>query len=498
MNVLSLRRPAALLCSLVAFTLAITSAAGAGAPPAAPLPVLGVDPLPQGVVIDNHADVIARWVGMNVVAGILLHVDTNDALGSLEPGKTEAIRALVGRRDVAGLLLAGRAGKSGLFRDENFVRAAARLGLIREIVWVVPFSFIGDADAGPKLKRVISREGWSAEEIESFRAAEGCYRGRMEGLPMTICSQERLPVLDASVLLSLGSDYVPVAAVQRGISVLEEIQGLSAALRAAHYSVRDAVVANPVQRGRMPVNLRWVGEAMVDSFRTPALTLGDQPPERWVLLQKLYQWSLNGQQGEGELLNGALSGLEKHPHDPALLVYAAEASARHGGGEAALKYAEQACSVDPGYCVALREFGLKFVARGKLDIGGRFFATEQRLQPGMEYEAFRKGIALLWLRDPVEALKAFEIAGNEDGGFPSGFMIGALHAAAGDRAAARLAFDRACVLFEQSPGLAVMQLEVAHAIEKAVDFYREEGLVSQAERLAADPRLRTPRPEGAP
>lgn len=471
---------------------------GAALETAPPLPVLGVDPLVQGNVLEHHTDILAHWVRQNIVGAVLLQIDTNDALGSLEPEKLEALKALRDRGDTAALRQAGRAGKSSLFREGNFIRAAAGLGIVRELVWVMPFAIPDQGDAGELLKSLVTREGFLAADVESFRVVDGCFRGRVGDLPVTICGRERLPVLDAPMLLSIGSDYVPVAAARRGIAPLAEVQALFAALREARYAVRDAVVAIPVASGRMPVNLRWVGDCIVELLNKPALALGEQPPERWSALQRLYLLRLKGRQGEGEMLDVALSLLQNRPHDPALLLFAAEAAVTHGGAGAAQNYAEQACRVDPGYCVALREIGLQFMKRGNYEVGERFFTAEERLQPGMEYAEFRKGISLLWARRPAAALKVFEAVGNRDGAFPSGFMIGALQAASGDRAAARRSFDTAFAITEQNPNLAVVDLEVAEAIQKAVVFYREEGLAHPADVLETDPRFQFHPPERVP
>lgn len=486
-----LHRWAAVLPSLIllaVLTFARVPGVAALGPPVPP-PVLGVDPLPQGAVVEIHAEALSRWVERGFAGAVLLHIGMNHDLWNIEAGNLAALKALRDRGDIDALARAGRGGLSGLFHDGNFIRAAAGLGVVREVVWVIPFTFLREVDASERLKAFLGREGLSPADVGTFQLADGCYRGTVGNLPVAVCGQDRLPRIDTPVLLSLDIGFIPCAADFHGLTFLTEMRSLFAALRAVRYSVQDAVVAYTVHPQHLPVELRWIGEAVVEILHEPALALADAPPERWTALQQLYLLKVKGPPGEGEMLDMALSLLEKHPHDPALLLFAAEASARHGGGGAALSYAEQACSVDQGYCVGLREIGLQLSDQGNLDAGARFFAAGERLRPGMEYRQFDMGIALWRAGRPVEALDALGKIREHDGAFPSGFVIGAMHAALGDRAAARLSFDNALAVVERTQSIAVSVPEVAQAIQRAAAFYREAGLTREAALLETDPRL---------
>jgi tetratricopeptide (TPR) repeat protein len=313
---------------------------------------------------------------------------------------------------------------------------------------------------------------------------------------VAICAQERLPRISDPVLLSLDADFFPHAARYRGVTVLTEIRALLSALRDARYAVRDAVVAHSVQDGAVPIELRWAGEAVVEMLRDPSIALQEEPPERWSALQRLTLLKAGGQAKAGELLNVALSLLQRQPHDPALLLFAAEAAAGHGGGDAALAYAEQACRVDRGYCVGLREVGLQLLERGAVDDAAPFFAAAERLLPGMSYGQLDEGILLAKAGRLVEAVATLEKLIAREGAFPVAFLVGAIHVASGDRAAARRSYDLALAALAQSPYAAVTREETAGAIRGAAIFYRDEGLVAQAELLVRDVRLR-PSPDGA-
>jgi hypothetical protein len=472
------------------------ASAVAGQQPASPLPVLAVDRLTEGTVVENHVDALSHWVQRGFKGAVLLHIDAHDDLRSVDDEKIVVLKGFRDRGDLASLTRAGRGGEGALFDEGSFVRAAAALGIVREVIWVVPFVLQMDAAAGDRLKDYLGKAGFSATDIATFRAVEGCYRGLVGALPVALCAQERLPGIGEPVLLSLDADYLPHAARYRGVTLLTEIKALIAALRDARYTVRDAVVAHSVQGGSVPVELRWAGEAIVDILRDPSIALQQEPPERWSALQRLSTLKAGGRAKEGEMLNVALSLLQRQPHDPSVLLFAAEAAASHGGGSAALAYAEQACQLDRGYCVGLREVGLQLLERGAVDDAEKFFAAGERLLPGMAYGRLDEGILLATAGRTAAAVATLEKLIALDGAFPGAFLAGAIHVASGDRTAARRSYDAALAALARSPYASVTRAEVAGAISGAAIFYRDEGLVAQAELLERDPRLRLP-PAGA-
>lgn len=471
--------------------LGLLAVPGAAAPePPAAWPILGVDPLKQGTMMEDHACALRHWVEQGISDAVLLHIDTHDDFRTLRPGVAESLNSLRAHADLPSLTPAGCGGTSDLFNEGNFVRAAVALGVVKEVVWVVPFTFLSETDAGDRLQRYLRQAGFSAVERESFRLADGFYRGVVANVPLTICVQEHLPHLGESILLSIDADFFPFAAFYRGFTALSEIRALFSALREARYAVRDVVLSYSVQDGYLPVGLRWIGEAVVELLRDPSLVQSKDPPERWKALQQLALLKTRGEKGEAELLDRALELLANQPHDPALLLYAAEAVVRHGGDEKALTYAVEACKIEKGYCVGLREIGLQLLERGNFAAGSLFFAAGDRLLPGMRYGQLDKGMALVKIGRTSEAMEIFEEINARAGAFPVGFVIGALQELAGDRKAARLSFDKALAVVESSPYISVTHLEIEEAVKRAAAFYREEGLFREAGLLENDSRLR--------
>ncbi len=458
---------------------------------AAPLPVLGVDPLPQGTVMENHDCALQHWIERGFTGAVLLHIDTHDDLRVVPAERLSTLRALYARGETSAMARKGCGGSAGLFNEGNYLRAAAELGVVREIVWVMPFTFLQGDDSGIKLLSYLENAGFPKADRETFRLVDGWYRGTVGGIPVTLCDQERLPKLAEPVLLSIDVDFFPFAAVSRGRTPLGEIRALFQALREVRYAVRDVVLTYSVQGGFMPVDLRWVGDAVLEALRNPAIYQGQRPPERWENLQHLALLHDRGREGEAAMMSMALALVEKQPHDPALLLYAALATVGHGG-DSALKYAEEACEQDRGYCVGLRVIGLQYLEQGDVETGVRCYTAGERLLPGMTYGQFERGIALLEAGRTPEALAVFEEISAREGAFPIGLLIGEIQLSAGDRAAARRSFDKVLAVIEQAPNVGVSDEMVAEAVRRAAVFYREEGLTRQAQLLETDPRLRRP------
>lgn len=487
------RAGALLLCCLALAALGGPAAvSGAGPTKTAALPILGVDPLPQGVVLENHDCALQHWLERGFRGAVLLHVDTHDDLRPVSADNLATLKALLDRGDIKGMARKGCGGRAGLFNEGNFLSAAVALGVVREVVWVLPFRFLDDEAAAVKLVKYLEEAGFSRADRESFRLVDGWYRGAVRGTPVTLCEQERLPKIAEPVLLSFDADFIPFAAAARGRTPLGEVRALFLALREARYEVRDAVLSHSVQGGFLPLELRWVADAVQETLRDPAIASAGRPPERWENLQLLGLLREQGQPAEPRLMSMALALVEKQPHDPALLYYAALGTAAHGG-DAALRYAEEACKQDPAYCVGLRALGLEYFARRDLDVGLQFFAAADRLLPGLALGQFERGLALLDAGRTPEALAVFEEIVVREGALPIGLLIGGVQVAVGDRAAARQAYDRFLAALGRAPSFVVPDEEVAAAVRRAAAFYREEGLAAQAQALEDDPRLRWPR-----
>jgi hypothetical protein len=141
---------------------------------------------PPIVPIEVHSEALVHWLEHGIRGATLVHVDAHDDLGEIQADRFAAIESLAGRRDFKALRSADSLGVDGLYHEGNFVSAAVRLGIVRDIVWVIP----GRID--------------DAARAVSNQAERG-----VATVPFEICTLETMPDFPGPVLLSVDLDFLP-------------------------------------------------------------------------------------------------------------------------------------------------------------------------------------------------------------------------------------------------------------------------------------------------
>lgn len=458
-------------------------------------PLLAVDPLPDVAELECRTETLPRWGTRGFTGATLLLFGVNPGLHPLGEARSAELAEVrrsggTGSPDLVGLETAG----DSCSMEAGFVRAAAGLGVVREVVWVTPFDSFHSPDPVESLRADLKHAGIADDDARAFVLQSGCFRGTAGGVPLAVCGIGSLPPVPGPLLLVIDAEYIlaaaAAAAAKPATNPVAEIRLLLSALAARRYAVADAVLSASVAEGRVPPVVRWVGETVAQALHDPKLLAGSEQARRWDKLQGLAV--LLGKRQYTEVFHQVWQLLVIHGEDPALHLFAAEAQVGLGKLEEALESAEEACRLHRGYCYGLLEIGSKLFAAGDIDGGERFFASGLRLRPGMTYAQFDRGLLLLASGRPEQALAVFQ--GLSDGGraFPGGFLAGALLLESGDRPGAARHFDRALAALRFEPDAAADHSATFEAIGAAIRFYREEGLFGNAELLEANPRLVSP------
>lgn len=455
----------------------------AGAPP---FPVLAVDPLPEVAELENHSACLPRWLSRSFTKTVLLHIDVKNGIRPLGAAQS-AVLAEISQPRAAGSpapAALDAAAKRSLF-ETSFIRAAVSLKIVREAYWIFPFDYFRRPDPAGSLRAELKEVGFNEEDLRTFALRDGCFRGFVAGTSFAVCSMEALPQIAEPVLLSVNADFVLSAAAVASTNPIVEISKLLAALAAKKYAVLDATVTNAPTPRRDQL---WVGEAVAQALRDPALLARSGTPKRWSVLQTLTRLQDIGD--FNEMVHQIVPSLTIHEDDPALQFFYAEALSGLGRQDGALGRAELACRLSMGYCYGLPWIGLQLSMAGDIESGERFFAAGEKLRPDMEFGQFNRGLALFRADRRAEALKVFLKLSNGGAAFPSGFLAGKLHVLKGDRQSARRQFDLALEALLADPEATVIDPDTAQAIWEAAQLYREEGLIRQAELLENDQRLK--------
>jgi len=162
--------------------------------------------------VENHSSALIVWRSAKVRDRVLVHLDGQADIDWL-PDLTVARIAATDPLELPELELHPYAvGSRTLdhFGISNFIYPATRLGMVREVVWVVPDGTLRDAPAAAALVRevVLGRlQGIGIEEARGFHLAGRTVQGTLYNVPITICELADLPYFAEPVLLDVDLGY---------------------------------------------------------------------------------------------------------------------------------------------------------------------------------------------------------------------------------------------------------------------------------------------------
>lgn len=247
---------------------------GSAGAPATARAILGVDRVPAIHLYENHSSSLVAWRKAGVHDRILVHVDGHADLDWL-PDATIARLAAAEPEELAQAELHPYALDGTTHRRFgiwNFVYPAARLGIVREYVWVVPDGTLGDPGRAQAFVRglvLAKMQGIGLQEARSLRLEGRVVRGTLLGLPTTICELADLPAFDERVLLDVDLDFFTTrSAATQEITDRPWLDpaGLVERLRARGLQADVATVSYSTYGGYVPPSCRWLGRAMTDAL----------------------------------------------------------------------------------------------------------------------------------------------------------------------------------------------------------------------------------------
>ena len=238
---------------------------------------VGVEPIPRVHLFENHSSALMAWRDADVRDRVVVHLDghadfdwlpdeTIARLAAAEPGRLgeyEVHPYAMDDRTLAG------------FSIWNFIYPAVRLGMVRELIWVVPDGTLSDDTAARKLVRerlVYKMQMISLDEARQLRITNGVIRGQILGTPVYICELADLPALDEPVLLDIDIDYFTTrSALSLRVTERPWIDPLKTLAELRDRGVRSDLVTLSLSTigGYMPASSRWIGTTLKRNLREP-------------------------------------------------------------------------------------------------------------------------------------------------------------------------------------------------------------------------------------
>ncbi|MGD2126058.1 MAG: tetratricopeptide repeat protein [Desulfobacteraceae bacterium] len=472
----------------ISFVVFILVCYAAPANPGARYPILGSDVIEGVAILEDHSEALVHWAKKGIKDAVLFNIDAHDDRRWISDEKIETLKALYNRQDWTALRNVDSMGDKSLYHVGNFIYAAARLGIIKEIYWMIPFSYFSQKEIEDRLREFLRLYNFSEEDIRTFRREGACFRGRTLGIPMTVFGLEYIPAIAKPIILSIDMDFFPPMVQAYGFDKTTAIRNLFKALYQKKYAIQHALIAYSVKGGYVSVVNRWIGEACLEVLKNPGMVY-DNPPKLWMARQ--HGDNYYEENNASALLNHSISHLENYEEDPSLVLYAGFAYLGMGNVKQAFNFAKKACLIHSGYCYGLADMGQCLLDTDRLDDAVRFFECVYTLSPGMTFRQANYADALKKAGRYREALLYFERYRSRHGSFPVEFLIGETFLLMGDASSAMAHFERGTRYLDNDPYASVKNQKVADAILRAIAFYEQKGFRGRARALKEHPKLKT-------
>jgi len=447
-----------------------------------PLPVLGKNPITETLVVEDHGQVLAYWAEQGVRDAVLINIDTHDDIRWVPATKINALRDIYSLRDWTGFKEADSVADRGLYNIGNWIYAGARLGMFREVYWVIPNNFFSQENPENQLRSFLLSNKFSVQDVETFKMQNNQFRGSLQGIPIIVCGLESLPEIKGPLILSIDTDFFPGYSDNYKASYLKSLHNMFSALRTRNYRIQNAVVSYSVNGDYLPPHLRWIGDAVAMFLSNPG-ALDEPPSERLTLLQQID--NAYRAVSFGEMLKFTQHYFSRYP-EASLMLYKAYAYMLQGYPEKALAAAMESCSADKRYCAGLPYIGSLYFIDGQCSEAEKFFRAGYSADPELRNGLYRFAHCLRDLGKFNEALAYYKKDVLMNGSFPTDFLIFQTYLMSGELPEASIALENAISGLSRNPYAEVVNNKAANAIYAAIDYCDNNDLTKMAESLRSN------------
>lgn len=434
-------------------------------------PILGKDALARPLMVEDHSQALAHWAEKGIRDAVLITFDTHDDLRWIPEEKIAALGQIYRQKKWQRFRAVDGLADDSLYHLGNWIYAGGRLGVFREVYWVIPFDIFSMEDPDAKLRRFLRDYEFNEQEIRSFSLRDRSFQGTFHGVPLTVCDIKSLPEISSPLLLSLDTDFFPPYSTVHEKSYLPALHEVFKTLHAKNYRIEDVVVSYSVNGDYLPPHLRWVGDTIKTILEKTGL-LEEQPSQQLLLLQELdnlYRGT------DSEAMLGLIEPWQGPPNAPAL-AYKALAHLLRNDHQNCYRSAVECCRMDSHYCTLLPYIGTYYYSKGMYSVAERFYLAGFSANPQMANGLFQYGHCLRQMGRVKEALVWYEKDEAQNGLFPTRFLIAEMQLLLGDRQAASNSIAKAVGGLLENRYAEVVNDETARAIYIALDFCEREGL----------------------
>jgi Tfp pilus assembly protein PilF len=345
---------------------------------------VGIDPVEQVHLMENHDRSYFLWRDAAFKNRILVHIDAHHDMWWIDDNRSLTIA--------------------------NFICAALRERIVREVYWVVPDGTWENPDGrkalSNHLKELLNtyRGDPAGTKWEHHRV-----RASVMGCPLVICSLDTLPAFSDDVLLDIDTDYLTIPRVSyRTEDVLDPVpwrspEELTEILRSTALSTDFVTIAYSVEGGYTPLAWKYLGDELATRLGHP-----DQKDmaDAYLRMRQGIVARLRGDVAQAENCFRAVGerlGAAPYFH---LAYLMAEA----GRPEEGRRCHEQALAIDPSYRTAYAGPGIPLYRAKNNDASEAAFRRALILDPADAYPHLGLGWIAARRKRWAEAEKEFRAA----------------------------------------------------------------------------------------
>lgn len=449
-------------------------------------PVLGSSPISQPLIVEDHSQLLAKWAEQGIRDAVLINIDAHDDIRWIPDNKVNALKDIYSRRDWKKFSESNTKADVGLYNIGNWIYAGARLGMFREVCWVIPGNLFSQSNPLELLRNYLAYYRFNEDDIRSFTVVDNRFHGSFHGIPLTICSIESLPVVQQPLLLSIDTDFFSILKNNYGAKYLTALQATFTALYKMNYKIDKVGVCYSVNGDFMLPVHRWVGDAVISILRKPEI-VNAVPAEELLLLQKCDK--AYGSGNAAEILRLVEGSLQKE-RIPSLLVYQAYAYLLQDQPKKAFEAAMNCWKTDKLYRTCLPYFGTLYLENGNYLAAEKFFRAGFAADPAMENGVFRFAQRLKKNNKLSEAISWYERAETSGGSFPSRLLIAEIHSMLGESQLAITDIKVVVDNLKQDIYSEVDNREIADSVYAVIDFCEKNGSGELAGSLTSTPAIK--------
>lgn len=352
--------------------------------------LVGVDPIEQITMMENHDDAYYAWKRAGLRDRIALHLDAHIDLFwfyEKDPDRLLEARSLKEQErmlaETPGWNL-GRLSEKDLVHIGNFVYPALKEGILKEFYWILPDNMVN----GRKQLRLI-RDIFEAlvqtnpKEVTNVRQSERSVTAEICGRGATACSLSELPKFSQRVLLDIDTDFLVIDRFSDHYPYAHPgspkpwIWPCELVDRLKQQAIRTdfVTIAYSVEGGYTPLGYKYLGDDLATILRDPVQYAGRR---RLMALKR--QGTLDRVSGsDRQALQHYQEALELAPEDPSTHYHLAHLWRAQGNEDQAKLHYRHAVQLDPTYRTAYKNSGPTYEALGQWKMARAEYETALRL-----------------------------------------------------------------------------------------------------------------------